>query len=57
MFTFLQEVRSELLKVTWPSKVETARLTFVVIAMSIFVGVYLGAVDFLFTKLLEFIIK
>lgn len=57
MFTFLKEVRAELFKVTWPTKSEVIRLTFVVIGISVIVGIYLGAVDFGFVKLLEFIIK
>ncbi len=57
MFTFINQVRAELAQVTWPTRQEIIRLTIVVIAISIFIGLYLGAADFLFTKLLELIIK
>ncbi|MGE5042366.1 MAG: preprotein translocase subunit SecE [Candidatus Levyibacteriota bacterium] len=57
MLTFIKSVRAELLQVTWPNRQETIRLTAVVIIISVFVGVYLGVVDFGFAKLLEFIIK
>lgn len=57
MFTFFKEVRSELSQVTWPTRKETIRLTVVVILISLVVGIYLGAADFLFTKLLQFIIQ
>lgn len=57
MFTFLQEVRAELLKVSWPTRNEVTRLTFVVIGISVLVGIYLGAADFSFVKLLELIVK
>lgn len=57
MITFIKQVRAELLQVTWPTRTEILRLTFVVIAISIFVGLYLGAVDAIFTKLLELIIQ
>lgn len=57
MLTFLKQVQAELTQVTWPSKQEILRLTFVVIAISVFVGIYLGIVDFIFTKLLEFIVQ
>ena len=57
MFTFINQVRAELTQVTWPTRQEIIRLTVVVIAISIFIGLYLGATDFIFTKLLELIIK
>jgi len=57
MLTFLKEVRVELGKVTFPSKDEVIRLTVIVIVISVVVGLYLGGVDFVFTKMLEFIIK
>ena len=56
MLTFLKEVKAELYNVTWPRRIEIGRLTFVVIAISILVGIYLGLVDLMFTKLLELII-
>lgn len=57
MVTFLKEVRAELVKVTWPTRSEVTRLTFVVIGISVIVGIYLGIADFGFVKLLELIVK
>lgn len=57
MFTFLKEVKTELGKVTFPTRAEVIRLTAVVIAISVVVGLYLGALDFLFLNLLQIIIK
>ena len=57
MFGFLGEVRSELEKVTWPTSGDVVRLTAIVIIISLAVGVYLGAADFLFTKLLGLLIS
>ena len=54
---FLKEVREELGKVVWPTRAEVVRLTSVVILVSVFVGVLLGGIDFLLTKLLESVIK
>lgn len=54
--TFLQESKQELLRVNWPSQQDTLRLTLVVILMSLLVAVFLGALDFIFTYLLELII-
>lgn len=55
--TFFEETRAELKKVTWPKRQEVIRLTTVVIGVSVIVGLYIGGLDFVFTKLLQFIIK
>jgi preprotein translocase SecE subunit len=43
--TFFVEVRSELKKVTWPSKKEVYATTVVVIATTLFFGFYLWLLD------------
>lgn len=55
--TFLKEVKEELKKVTWPKRDEIVRLTFVVVVISIIVGLYIGGLDYIFTKVMETIIK
>lgn len=55
--SFLRETRDELRKVTWPTRNEVIRLTLVVISVSVIVGVFIGSLDFVFTKLLQFIVK
>jgi preprotein translocase subunit SecE len=57
MVSFLREVRVELSKVTWPSKEDVIRLTSVIIGISVIVGAYIGGLDLIFTKMLEYIIK
>lgn len=54
---FLKETRDELKKVVWPTRQEIIRLTFVVITVSLIVGLFLGGLDFLFTKILETVVK
>ena len=54
---FLKEVRSELGKVIWPSKNEAIRLTSLVVGISLAVGIFIGAFDFLFTKMMEVFLK
>ena len=49
--TFFSEVRSELKKVTWPSKEEVYSTTIVVIATTFFFGFYLYGLDLLMTEL------
>ncbi len=48
--TFLQETVSELRKAVWPSKEETSRLTVIVIALSVVIGIFLVGLDRLFDK-------
>ncbi|OGY17714.1 MAG: preprotein translocase subunit SecE [Candidatus Chisholmbacteria bacterium RIFCSPHIGHO2_12_FULL_49_9] len=54
---FIRQSIEELKKVSWPTRTETAKLTLIVIAVSVAVGLYIGALDFLFTKLVELIIQ
>lgn len=54
---FLKETRDELKKVVWPKREDVIRLTGVVILTSLIVGLFLGAIDFVFTKIMETIIK
>lgn len=54
---FLRETRDELKKVVWPSKQEVIRLTFVVIIVSMIVGIFLGGLDFVFVKIIEMVVK
>ena len=55
--TFLKETQDELKKVVWPTRAEVARLTVVVMVVSLIVGLLLGGLDFVFTKALEVIVK
>lgn len=54
---FFTEVKSELTKVTWPTKDQVIRLTTVVIIISLVVGFFIGGLDFTLTKLVELIVK
>jgi len=55
--TFFQQTYDELKKVVWPTKEQLFRLTFVVIAISVVVGLYIGSIDFILTKLTEELVK
>ena len=55
--TFTRDIIDELKKVTWPSRNETIRLTLVVIGISLIIGIYIGIIDVLLTKGLEFLTK
>ena len=54
---FLQEVRGELKKVTWPSRQEVYSTTLVVIGTSIFFGFYLWGLDLVFSRALSLAFK
>ncbi len=54
---FIQEVREELKKVTWPSRKEVVRLTLVVIIISLVMAFYIGLLDVVFAKVLELLTK
>lgn len=53
---FFQEVQVELSKVTWPTRKESIRLSLVVIITSALVGLFIGGVDFVLTKLMSLIL-
>ena len=54
---FLSEVRNELKRVTWPSQKEVYATTVVVIATSVFFGLYLFALDQLLLTLFQWILR
>ena len=54
---FLGEVKSELAKVIWPSRMETVKYTITVIVFSLLVAVVLGAFDYGLLKLFEAILN
>ena len=53
LINYLREVRIELKKVNWPTKSETLRYTLIVIGVSIVTALFLGALDFIFFKILN----
>jgi preprotein translocase subunit SecE len=53
MVTFFQESRSELRKVTWPTRQEALNLTVAVIAMTVFIAAFLGIIDEILTRIIQ----
>ena len=49
--TFLKEVRAELNKVSWPTREQVIKLTIVVVAVSLTIGIYVGGLDLILTQL------
>ena len=55
--TFVKQSLDELKKVTWPTRTEIIRLTVSVIIISVVVGIFLGGIDFLLTKVMEIVLN
>ena len=55
--TFVQQTITELKQVTWPTRDTIVRLTLVVIVVSVIVGAYIGGLDYVFTRALQFVIN
>jgi preprotein translocase subunit SecE len=55
--TYINEVRHELKQVVWPKKEAVIKLTLIVFLFSGIVAIYLGGLDFVFTKLLEYLVS
>jgi preprotein translocase subunit SecE len=53
---FLREVRVELSKVVWPSRTQTIQLTILVIALTLIVGFFIGAIDYGLTALSQYLL-
>ena len=52
---FLTQIRDELKLVTWPTQQETVKKSVIVIIVTILIGIYLAAIDYIFTYLLAFL--
>lgn len=56
LINYLQASRSELAKVSWPNRIQTVRLTGLVIVFSLTFAVVLGGIDFVFATILQKVI-
>jgi preprotein translocase subunit SecE len=52
-FRFISETIAELKKVVWLTKREAAYLTFLVLVVAFTLGIFLGAIDYGFTNLIN----
>ncbi|XSG82273.1 MAG: preprotein translocase subunit SecE [Methyloligella sp. ZOD6] len=55
-FEFLQEVRNEVSKVTWPTRRETVITTIMVVIMSILAALFFLAADWVMSTAVSFIL-
>ena len=56
LLDYLRSTRGELKHVSWPTQRQTIVYTVLVIAISLITAFYLGALDFIFRRALDFII-
>lgn len=54
---FLQEVKTELIKVVWPNRQSVFKMTVLIVVVSLVVGAFLGILDYEFTKLFSLFLK
>jgi len=52
--TFLQAVKAEMKKVTWPSRSGIIRSTLIVMVTIVIFGIFIGGIDFMFFQILKF---
>lgn len=57
MVSYIRSSYEEMKKVTWPNKKETTNHTLLVIGISLGVALFLGVADYLFSSLLEILLK
>ncbi len=53
---YFREVQTQLQQTSWPSQQTTRSMTLLVIAVAAFLTLYLGGIDFLLQKIMEFLI-
>lgn len=55
--SFLKEVRTEVKKVSWPTRQEVFNYTLIVIISSVVVAMFLGGLDIVFQKSLKYVLQ
>lgn len=53
----IKEAKGETAFIKWPSKKQTIRYSIAIIVLSIALGIYLGSLDVLFSKVLAWLIS
>ena len=53
VINYVKDTKGELKHVSWPTRKQALVFTAIVVAISLVVSAYLGALDFVFTKIIE----
>ena len=54
---FFKEIKTEVMKVSWPTRREVFNYTLIVLIASVGVAIFLGGLDVLFQKALSYILS
>lgn len=54
---YFRETRGEIRKVTWPTPAESRRLTAIVMGVTAVMSLFLGILDFIFSRLIQELVK
>lgn len=54
---YIQQVVTELKKVTWPNKEQTINKTVLVVIVSAVAAIYIGALDYMLQQIMQFLIS
>jgi len=54
---FVNEVKSELIKVAWPSRKELLGATWIMVVVTAILTTYIGILDFLLSKAVAMVLK
>jgi preprotein translocase subunit SecE len=54
---YLKDTRGELRKTSWPTREQATNLTLIVLAVTVVMAAFLGALDFVFAQLIRFIVS
>jgi preprotein translocase subunit SecE len=54
---YLRQTFDELKKVTWPTRADVVKLTVIVLIISLIVGLYIGALDYVFIRVTELFLR
>jgi len=52
-FKYLNEVRTEVAKVTWPTRTQATQMTINVLIAAFFISIFIAAADWVFVRSLE----
>ncbi len=50
---YFKETRAEIRKVTWPTREQATNLTLIVLAVTVAMAIFLGAVDLIFAEIIR----
>lgn len=54
---YVTSVRTEIGRVSWPSRKEVVSLTVLIILLAVVLGIYLGLVDVIFQQILRLLLR